>query len=211
MYALNRNRQSSRIFILGIFIAVASIHFAILTSMEGYLSYQGTKSETVRLLESFVIEAPEPTPISSLNTSQTTAASTSTSPPVEALSIPLASFGLQNVSPTLQSNKPSINNQTNKSQDALTLPITHARHLHNPPPPYPKQSRRLGEQGRVVLAVEIDINGEASQTKISISSGYSRLDRAALETVLKWRFIAGKNNGRPQKMWVHIPINFILE
>lgn len=214
MYVLNHNRQSSRSLIAGIFITVASIHIAILTSMDGYLSNKGTKSETVRLLESFLIEAHESTPISSLNSSQTTA--TSTSPQVEALSTPLAPVGQQNVSRTLQSNKPSIknpstNNQTNKSQNALTLPITHAKHLHNPPPPYPRQSRRLGEQGRVLLAVEIDINGAASQAVISISSGYPRLDRAALETVLKWSFIAGKNEGIPQKMWVNIPINFVLE
>jgi protein TonB len=46
---------------------------------------------------------------------------------------------------------------------------------------------------------------------VSMSSGYPRLDRTALETVLKWRFIAGNNDGVPQKMWVTIPINFILE
>jgi protein TonB len=62
-----------------------------------------------------------------------------------------------------------------------------------------------------VLAVEIDINGAASQAMVSMSSGYPRLDRTALETVLKWRFIAGNNDGIPQKMWVTIPINFILE
>lgn len=216
MYVLSRNRQSSRIFIVGLFIVVACIHIAILTSMDGYLSNKGTRSETVRLLESFLIEAHESTPISSLNSSQTTAISTSISPPAEALSTPLPTVAQQNVSPPPHSNKsntknPSTNNQTNKSEEVLTPPITHAKHLHNPPPPYPKQSRRLGEQGRVVLAVEIDINGVASQAMISISSGYPRLDRTAVKTVLKWRFIAGKSDGMPKKMWVHIPINFILE
>jgi TonB family protein len=222
MYVLNRNRQSSRIFILGIFIAVASIHIAILTSMDGYLSNKGTKSETARLLESFLIEAYEPAAISSLNSSQTTATSISISisksiaTQVEALSTPLASVGQQNDFPTLPSDKqntniPSTNNQTNKSQDALTLPITHAKHLHNPPPPYPKQSRRRGEQGKVVIAVEIDIEGTSSQAVVHQSSGSHRLDRAALETVLKWRFIPGKKGTENQKMWVNIPINFVLE
>lgn len=220
MYVLNRNRRSSRIFILGIFITVASIHIAILTSMDGYLSNKGTKSETVRLLESFLIEAYEPAPISSLNSSQTTATSTSISKSiatqVEAQSTPLVSVSQQNDSPTLRSNKsstniPSTNKQTNKSQDALTLPITHAKHLHNPPPPYPKQSRRRGEQGKVVIAVEIDIGGKSSQAVVHQSSGYHRLDRAALETVLKWRFVPGKKGTKSQKMWVNIPINFVLE
>jgi TonB family protein len=101
--------------------------------------------------------------------------------------------------------------QPSSSVQKIIPPVTHASFLNNPPPPYPRQSRRLGEQGRVVLAVEIDINGAASQAMVSMSSGYPRLDRTALETVLKWRFIAGNNDGVPQKMWVTIPINFILE
>lgn len=101
--------------------------------------------------------------------------------------------------------------QPSDSPQKIIPPVTHANFLLNPPPSYPKQSRRLGEQGRVVLAVEIDINGAASQAMISMSSGYPRLDRVALETVLKWRFIAGKKDGIHQKMWVNIPINFVLE
>lgn len=101
--------------------------------------------------------------------------------------------------------------QPSDSPQKIIPPVTHANFLNNPPPPYPKHSRRLGEQGRVVLAVEIDTNGEASQAMIIMSSGFPRLDRAALETVLKWRFIAGKKDGLHQKMWVNIPINFVLE
>jgi protein TonB len=62
-----------------------------------------------------------------------------------------------------------------------------------------------------LLAAEIATNGKALQALISISSGYPRLDRAALESVLKWQFIPGKKAGVPQKMWVNIPINFVLE
>jgi len=92
-----------------------------------------------------------------------------------------------------------------------TPPIAHASYLNNPAPRYPRKSRRLGEQGKVVLAVEISTQGDAGQAIITNSSGYPRLDQAALETVLKWRFIPGNKAGVPQKMWVNIPINFILE
>lgn len=91
------------------------------------------------------------------------------------------------------------------------MPVTHAAYLNNPHPAYPRQSKRLGEQGSVLLLVEIDVDGSASQVKIQQSSGHARLDRAALETVIKWRFIAGKKAGVPQKMWVNIPINFVLK
>lgn len=103
----------------------------------------------------------------------------------------------------------SIPSQTGSSD--ITLPVTHARYLNNPHPSYPRQSKRLGEQGTVLLVVEIDVDGSASQVKVHQSSGHPRLDKIAQETVIKWRFIAGKKAGVPQKMWVNIPINFILE
>jgi protein TonB len=62
-----------------------------------------------------------------------------------------------------------------------------------------------------LLAVEIDVDGSASKVKVQTSSGHPRLDKSALETVLKWRFIPGKKAGVPQKMLVNIPINFVLE
>lgn len=91
------------------------------------------------------------------------------------------------------------------------LPSSHAHYLTNPQPPYPKKSRRLGEQGKVVLAVEVDHDGRVSQIQLSLSSGYPRLDHSALEAVRSWRFTPGKKAGTAQKMWVHIPINFVLE
>ncbi len=93
----------------------------------------------------------------------------------------------------------------------VTMPISNAAYLNNPHPPYPRVSRRLREEGRVLLAVEIDVDGHASQAVIKRSSGFERLDQAALQTVLKWRFVPGKQAGIAKKMWVNIPINFVLE
>lgn len=90
-------------------------------------------------------------------------------------------------------------------------PHGNVSYLNNPHPTYPKKSRRLNEQGKVILAVEVDLDGTVSQIKISLTSGYPRLDRSAIETVRSWRFIVGKKSGVPQKMWVNIPINFVLE
>jgi TonB family protein len=95
--------------------------------------------------------------------------------------------------------------------ESFTLPTIDVSDQFNHAPPYPKKSQRRGEQGKVVIAVEVSANGEAAQAILITSSGYPRLDKAALETVLKWRFIAGKKAGVPQKMWVNIPINFVLE
>ena len=76
---------------------------------------------------------------------------------------------------------------------------------------YPPASKRLGEQGKVVVRVLIGADGTAQQAEIRQSSGYERLDRAALNTVLKWRYVPGKRAGVPEAMWFNVPINFVLE
>jgi protein TonB len=46
---------------------------------------------------------------------------------------------------------------------------------------------------------------------VAESSGYDRLDQAAVSTVLKWRYVPGKRGGVPEAMWFNVPINFVLE
>lgn len=94
---------------------------------------------------------------------------------------------------------------------AVQLPSSSADYLNNPAPAYPPLSRRLGEQGRVVVRVLIGTDGTASQAEIRSSSGFERLDQAALQTVLKWRYVPGKRAGVPEAMWFNVPINFVLE
>ena len=90
-------------------------------------------------------------------------------------------------------------------------PDSSARYLNNPQPAYPALSQRLGEQGRVVVRVLIDPDGRARQAEILHSSGFPRLDRAALQTVQNWRYVAGKRGGIPEAMWHNVPIDFILQ
>lgn len=93
----------------------------------------------------------------------------------------------------------------------IELPSSSADYLNNPPPPYPALSKRLGEQGKVVVRVFIDTNGTASKAEIRTSSGYDRLDQTALQTVLRWRYVPGKRAGVVEAMWFNIPINFVLD
>lgn len=93
----------------------------------------------------------------------------------------------------------------------VELPSASAAYLNNPPPAYPALSRRLGEQGRVVLRVRIEPDGTASAAEIRTSSGYERLDQAALQAVLRWRYVPGRRNGVPEPMWFLVPIQFVLE
>ncbi|MEE8563635.1 MAG: TonB family protein, partial [Alphaproteobacteria bacterium] len=59
--------------------------------------------------------------------------------------------------------------------------------LGNPRPRYPWISRRRGEQGRVVLEVAVAADGRAKEVRVKRSSGFARLDRAALAAVRAWR------------------------
>lgn len=93
----------------------------------------------------------------------------------------------------------------------IELPSSSADYLQNPQPPYPAMSKRLGEQGQVMLRVLISAEGAASQVEVRRSSGYERLDSVAVDTVRRWRFVPGKRNGVAEAMWFNVPINFVLE
>ena len=90
-------------------------------------------------------------------------------------------------------------------------PNFNADYLHNPPPAYPPAARRLGEQGRVVLRVLVSADGQPEQVEVRSSSGSSRLDTAALDTVRRWKFVPAKQGDRPVAAWVLVPISFRLE
>ena len=94
---------------------------------------------------------------------------------------------------------------------AVELPSSEADYFHNPKPNYPAMSRRLGEQGRVLVRVFIDASGQPQQAEVKQSSGFERLDQTALNTVLKWRYLPGKRNGTPEAMWLQVPLEFRLE
>ncbi|MDB5779861.1 MAG: energy transducer TonB [Polaromonas sp.] len=94
---------------------------------------------------------------------------------------------------------------------SVQLPSSNADYLQNPKPAYPALSKRLGEQGKVVVRVLIGADGSPQKAELRQSSGYERLDQAALNTVLKWRYVPGKRGGVAEDMWFNVPINFVLE
>jgi protein TonB len=96
-------------------------------------------------------------------------------------------------------------------EPVLTLPSSHAPGLNNPQPNYPSLSRRLHEQGLVIIRVWVTPQGQAQRGEISTSSGFDRLDQEALQTVLRWRFTPGKRLGKPDAMWFNVPVHFVLK
>ena len=94
---------------------------------------------------------------------------------------------------------------------AVQLPSSEADYLQNPKPGYPAISRRMNEQGKTTVRVLIGADGQPQRAEIGKSSGYSRLDDAAVATVLRWRYVPGKRGGVPETMWFNVPINWVLE
>lgn len=85
-----------------------------------------------------------------------------------------------------------------------------AAYLHNPAPLYPALSRRLGEEGKVLLHVHVDASGRAQQIEIRHSSSWPRLDQSALAAVARWKFIAARRGDEAVDAWVLVPIVFNL-
>lgn len=83
-------------------------------------------------------------------------------------------------------------------------------YLQNQQPVYPAESRVKNEQGRVLLKVTINSDGSCQSVVVHESSGYQRLDDAAVSTVSHWHFIPFVKNGDPITAKVLIPITFSL-
>ncbi|MBL8268972.1 energy transducer TonB [Steroidobacter sp.] len=122
-----------------------------------------------------------------------------------------------------------IVNEAPPSQRAITMPIaappppaaqaadrstpklvSTVEYVREPAPRYPPQSRRLREQGLVVLRVVIDERGSASSIEIETSSGHTRLDDAARDAVSRAAFRPYVEDGEARRALVLIPIEFAL-
>ncbi|MBS1785577.1 MAG: energy transducer TonB [Acidobacteria bacterium] len=126
-------------------------------------------------------------------------------PPVEAGFAPLPS--------TLAPAQPAPPAPSGSGSDhaPATAPRFDAAYLNNPDPAYPVASRRIGEEGRVILRVLVSALGQAEQVEVRTSSGSSRLDQAALSAVKRWRFEPARQGDSAIQAWVLVPISFHLD
>ena len=99
---------------------------------------------------------------------------------------------------------------------ASTAPVTLSSELavscpKLTPPEYPAISRRMGEEGKLILRVELDENGHIDNAKVLNSSGYERLDAAALSAVKNWQCNPSLRDGQPVRAVALQPFNFVLQ
>lgn len=78
-------------------------------------------------------------------------------------------------------------------------------------PPYPRQARRQGIQGQVVLRVCVGTDGAVSSVNVLKSLGFGCDEAAADWAKEKWRFEPAKQGGQPIPMCITAPVTFVLE
>lgn len=94
---------------------------------------------------------------------------------------------------------------------ALTAARFDAAYLNNPSPAYPMLSRRLREEGEVMLRVLVAADGQPKRIEVRTGSGSNRLDRAAEDAVARWRFVPARRGDSAVEAWVLVPIVFKLK
>lgn len=85
-----------------------------------------------------------------------------------------------------------------------------AAYLDNPAPIYPALAKRRGEEGRVLLRVQVSAEGRADRVEVSNSSGSPVLDEAAMDAVRRWRFVPARRGSDAIAAPVLVPITFAL-
>lgn len=88
--------------------------------------------------------------------------------------------------------------------------ISQVEYIRAPQVEYPAISRRLGEQGRVLLRVLIDRGGRAERVEIQKSSGSPRLDEAAIKAAREALYRPYSENGETIPVWALVPTRFEL-
>lgn len=78
-------------------------------------------------------------------------------------------------------------------------------------PAYPPESRRAREIGTVQLQLLIDVEGEVIDKRVETSSGFARLDEAALSALAKCKFQPGSVDGRSEPTWARLRYRWTLD
>ena len=134
-----------------------------------------------------------------------------TTPPIEDVSAPSEKYELEIEHPQ-QDHPLNLGNSTISHQSPIGAhySMEDPSLVFNPSPRYPRKARQRGDEGMVVLDVNILHNGAVGDITIFSSSGSSLLDNAALQAVSAWRFTPAQVNGQNVAIHRKIPILFKL-
>ncbi len=148
---------------------------------------------------------PKPTPKPKLT--QSPSALSQTEPTPEPIAAPIAAPAPAAPAPAVSAAPAS----PAEVPAVLTAARFDAAYLNNPSPAYPMLSRRLREEGEVMLRVLVAADGQPKRIEVRTGSGSDRLDRAAEDAVARWRFVPARRGDTAVDAWVLVPIVFKLK
>lgn len=89
--------------------------------------------------------------------------------------------------------------------------VSGVEYIQPPQPEYPPVSKRLGEEGKVMLRILVNEKGQAERVEVHKSSGSLRLDEAARQAASRARFKPYLEDGRAVAVYALVPINFSIQ
>jgi protein TonB len=94
---------------------------------------------------------------------------------------------------------------------AVIAPPRAVGNTHNCDSFFPPLSRRLSEQGKVLIRYTIDTSGNIKGATVAKSSGFQRLDDAAVQCVNgRWRSTPATKDGKPFAIQTEAVVSFVL-
>jgi periplasmic protein TonB len=94
--------------------------------------------------------------------------------------------------------------------EPVVPPSADAQQVNNPAPAYPAISKKLKEEGTVLLTILVTKEGRVAEAQIKTSSGHKRLDDAAVRAIKRWKFNPATQAGEPVDYWYEIDFEFSL-
>lgn len=110
----------------------------------------------------------------------------------------------------VQAETESVTEMESALLQSVVSPRSDAKQLNNAAPVYPRTALRLGQTGTVILNLLVRADGSVEQVTVKTSSGYSRLDKAAVKAVKRWRYLPASQGGQVIDFWYEQPIVFSL-
>ena len=112
------------------------------------------------------------------------------------------------IQPSQPSQTPQPSQPSSLSQARVDAPPRLRRAIR---PEYPKGARLRGEQGNVILEIEIGADGVCVAAKVAVSCGFAELDAAAVKAALAARFVPAKAGNSPVSSVARLTLSFRLK
>jgi protein TonB len=192
-----------------VFVAIVALHIGFIWGLNAGLAHQAVEAvfgpiETKMIEEPDIEEDKPPPPPPKIEV----APPPFVPPPDIAIDLPVESKATTAITATTQ--KPVAKPAPPPKTDRIPPRANPRRPLVEPD--YPPQSKRLGEEGATILRLYITEEGRVAEAQIAKSSGFPRLDEAAVKHALRaWKFLPGTEGGKPVAMWYDFRVVWKIE